>query len=456
MACCLDGGQKYFRITVQGAALMAIVTEQKSTRAQNIKLSANRKFRVGVLSLLLVLYPFLLIFGRAGVDRAAENTLFPLYNYAALTLAVMVHLMVKTPLPKSVFEVAAVLASMLLINYGVTDYASLKWLFNWFGFIFLSVVIASSIVSLGQIEFIMLQRYCSHLIKSILLIISAIMITTWSNEVDFLLENIFVKPNNVIHLLTVSFGLEKQALGVCFGIILSFGFFFWRTWGAATKLLLIATLILSLPALIGIRTLYLGLVLASAWYYLAKNPSIRYALFFASVPLITIAGHYLDELIDYFINSYDRFHSLNLSVSTLFSKPLGIGNGGYTQFIEDNEAWILPQFGSDLQLAQDAFWKAPESDLVYLFASWGILAVFFFAFYARLLWSGQTILRIRNLQPIERALIFVSWVMIFMGISQDNAGSIVWWVYMAAAYGVILRHRSVIRSRLAESRVTPL
>ncbi len=32
-------------------------------------------------------------------------------------------------------------------------------------------------------------------------------------------------------------------------------------------------------------------------------------------------------------------------------------------------------------------------------------------------------------------------MMIFMGISQDNAHSLIWWVYMAAGYGVLLRHR---------------
>ena len=57
--------------------------------------------------------------------------------------------------------------------------------------------------------------------------------------------------------------------------------------------------------------------------------------------------------------------------------------------------------------------------------------------------SGRKLLRIRSLHPIEKTLILMSWLMIFMGISQDNAGSLIWWFYMAAGYGVILRHRSI-------------
>jgi hypothetical protein len=38
-------------------------------------------------------------------------------------------------------------------------------------------------------------------------------------------------------------------------------------------------------------------------------------------------------------------------------------------------------------------------------------------------------------------MLLMAGSMIFMGVSQDNAGMLTWWVYMAAGFGVILRHR---------------
>jgi len=201
-----------------------------------------------------------------------------------------------------------------------------------------------------------------------------------------------------------------------------------------------------MPALLGIRTFHLGVTLTGAWYYVTKDSSYKNILFVASLTLIMIAGLYTSELLDYAASSYDRGNSLNFSVATLFSTPFGIGNGGYTQFIIDHNYDILMRFGNELMIAQDSFWTTPESDLAYFIASWGVLSVFFFGFYAYMLLRGSNLLHSRRLQPIEKTLILMSWVMIFMGISQDNAGKPIWWIFMAAGYGVILRHR-ILRHR---------
>ena len=377
-----------------------------------------------------------------------------IYNFAALALALMIYVLFDKPFPKSVLKIAAVLVVMLLFNYAVTEYASLKWFLNWLGFIFISAVIVNSIVSLGEATRVLLERQCSILIRGILVVISLIMMMTWYLDTDALVRNIFVKPNNVIALLTLHAGIDKQSMGIFFGMILSFGFCFWRTWSLATRLLLVATLILSLPALIGIRTLYLGTTLVLAWYYVSRNPPKKDIVLVASLSSIAIAVLYSSELLDYAANSYDRINSLRLSFATLFSTPFGVGNGGYSQFIIDNEALILTQFGSELMIARDAFWRAPESDLVYFIASWGVLSIVFFGFYAFILSSGRKLLRICGLRPIEKALILMSWLMIFMGISQDNVSNIIWWIYMAAGYGVILRHKK-LSTRVAH-RVQPV
>ena len=283
---------------------MEVTTQRTFSRTQKIRISTNQKLRIGVLSLFLVLYPFLFIFGKAGVTNPADNPLLSVYNYAALALSLMLLTLFHRRFPKSVLKIAAVLIAMLLFNYVVTEYASLKWLLNWLGFTFISAVIVNTIVSLGDMQIVLLQRYCSILIRVVLIIISVIMMMTWYLNTDALFRYIFVKPNNVILLLTSTAGLEKQALGVFFGMVLSFSFCFWRIWSSATKLLLITALILSIPALLGIRTLYLGLTLVGAWYYVTKHSSNKDILFVGQFILDCDCRLYSSELLDYAVNSY--------------------------------------------------------------------------------------------------------------------------------------------------------
>jgi len=41
----------------------------------------------------------------------------------------------------------------------------------------------------------------------------------------------------------------------------------------------------------------------------------------------------------------------------------------------------------------------------------------------------------------ERLILSMSSFIILCGISQDNAGSLIWWVFISAGFGVLLRHK---------------
>lgn len=120
----------------------------------------------------------------------------------------------------------------------------------------------------------------------------------------------------------------------------------------------------------------------------------------------------------------------------------GLGNGAYTIYVEANNDQLLEQFGSELMEQHGLFWKAPESDLVYFIASWGILSVVFFGFLGYLVVYAVKLYHFHpSLFPLERHLVIFTVLLIFMGISEDNAGELTWWIFVSSLFGVILRRK---------------
>ena len=404
-----------------------------------------------MLSFFLLLIPFLQIFGRLdNLNPAFENISFGMfYNYGALIFFGLVFVLFPKKFKIELIGIVILLLAMLFMNYAVTDLASGKWLINWLGFIFISLVIVHSIVLLSHREMLALQNQISNMLKPILIIMIVLMTYVWLLNIDAVAFYFFLSHDMIVDLLTRGVGIEKQCLGIFISFPLLAAFCFWRVMSTAAKALFLIALVISLPAILGIRTLILGTTLVGVWYYISMR-SMRRAIFFgSSLPLLVVGYMYSTEILDLVQKAYDRFSSLQFALSTLLSNPFGLGNGGYQLFVENNNDVLVALFGSEMIVKNGLFWAAPESDLVYFIASWGVLSIVFFGFFTYFLLRSGNLLRSRDsFLPIEKTFILMSWMMIFMGISQDNAGGLIWWVYMAAGYGVTLRHQ---RKRLTQA-----
>ena len=90
-------------------------------------------------------------------------------------------------------------------------------------------------------------------------------------------------------------------------------------------------------------------------------------------------------------------------------------------------------------IATGEFWLAPESDLVYLIASWGLLSLFFFyVIFFAISSSFKLFPSIPLGSNIYNKFILLSGtVILLMGISQDNMTYLTWWFYFGATLGTI-------------------
>ncbi len=392
----------------------------------------------------IVWYPFFKIFGMIGcVVPTLENlSIIWIVNYLAIVLFFLVFCTLRKRFLIVALTTFFLLFMALLANYFLTDYASAKWLLNWFGFIFVSLMIVTTLTQISTAEIVFLQDYIYRSVYIIIIFLSLLLLIVILGNFQKII-NYSWPSNSTFAILTYSAGIEKQSFGNFLGLMTLIFVFSWKQHSKLYRLLFIAFLVLVMPFAPSIRTLYLGLGLCLLWLFVSQRVW-RQISFFSVVILVLVAiTFFTSDLLHFLDVAYDRFSSLKFAFSTLSTMPFGLGNGGYSIFVEKNNELLMKMFANELMIRRGIFWVSPESDLVYFIASWGVLSLIFFSMFVYLLLRGGLVLRTRNhlvLLPIEKILIVMSWLMIFMGISQDNAGKLLWWVFMSTGYGVLLRH----------------
>ena len=140
--------------------------------------------------------------------------------------------------------------------------------------------------------------------------------------------------------------------------------------------------------------------------------------------------------------AYDRLPSLKFAFGYSSEHFFGLGNGGYHKYVGANNDKIVSNYGSEMMLMSGNFWIAPESDLVYFVASWGIFSfIFFYLFYFIINKSAYIFHSSNNkITTIENILVIMSSTIIFMGISEDFAGKLDWFIFLSFGLGIIIKH----------------
>ena len=120
----------------------------------------------------------------------------------------------------------------------------------------------------------------------------------------------------------------------------------------------------------------------------------------------------------------------------------GVGNGGFTIFVNENESFLLNNFGSEKMIAQQSFPNSPESDLVFFISSWGILSFFFFYIILRIIIKSFNLILnySENVTCVEKLIIASTIILFFMGISEDYNSLVIWWIFAGSSLGIIDRY----------------
>jgi len=407
-----------------------------------VKLTGFQKYRVNLILFFFLVFPFLNIFSH--LDRPFSTfepyALVPVFNYTAVLGFGIAFLFQKNKFSPQILVTVAILLAVLVMNYLLTPLASLKWLLNWVAFIFVSTMIVQIVSSFNSTEMKLLQTNLLILLNLLLITLALLVAFTWlTNISDFLSSGM---SNSTIAILTNKIGVEKQAFGIFLALLVILIFTCGAALSKSMRIIFVISFLIIFPAAAAIRTLWLSLFLCAAWLYFVKYRSRRSFVYFSILIAPFVFSLFQTVVMGFVTKFYDRWSSLQFAWSIIIANPLGFGNGGYHVFVAENHQMLIGLFGSELMATTGLFWAAPESDLVYFIASWGGLSVIFFTFFGYILLRGGRIFHYTiGLLPIERSMLLMTGIMIFMGISQDNAGELIWWVFMAAGYGVILRYR---------------
>lgn len=406
------------------------------------------------LALLLFILPAIKVFGFA--PEYVFNSEFALsryLNFASLGVAFALSLLMPSAFSRRLFGILALFFSALCLNYFFTDYASGKWFLNWIGFLFIFASASHAFLHMDRTTLYKLERTSNRALIVIAIFVSALCLYVWITHLQSLFW--FAQSgmrNHVIALLTYDVGIEKQALGSLGAVLILFLIFFRKRLPKITIGLLLISLLLIAPALVGIRTLILGLGLFSllAMILKTKNRIALVALMVGAPVLVYVFADW-QSVMGFVSTVYDRWGSLLFAIDTAFKNPFGLGNGGYHVFVERYNDLIVSRFGSERMLERGEFWLAPESDLVYFIASWGVLSCPFFSLMGYVIYMSVRLIRKHGgmILPVEKLILAFTAVLFIMGISQDNAGGLLWWVYFGAAMGIIERYR---RALIVEKR----
>lgn len=403
-------------------------------------------FKVHLITFFLFFFLFLNTFDNFPLYVLNLNiAVTQILNYTALVFSFILLIYVKSFSIKNLVIFSTILF-LLLINYILTDYASFKWLINWVGFLFIFILQSEIYKKISNVELVKINKIILIYTKIFLLIFAFINLYYYYSNYNFLLENLSITKNYNLIIFRYSYltGINKQSFGILLALIFIFFIYNFKSMNLIVLTIFLFCLSTFFPILIGIRTLTLSFFLFLILYLFVFN---FYKYFYFNLTLIFIIFFILffnlDILFDFVSNRYNRLPAIHFSIDILKDNIFGLGNGGYSIFVDKYNNDILYLYGNDAMIEnRKSFWIAPESDIAYFFGSWGILSI---PFFLALIWiikhAFKAIMVFKNdLFEIEKVILTFSVIFILMGFSQDNAGSLSWWVYLGASFGIIQKH----------------
>ena len=221
------------------------------------------------------------------------------------------------------------------------------------------------------------------------------------------------------------FGIVKQRYGYLLGFLISYSLFVLKS--RPKKFLVV---FLAIITGFGIRSMIIGIIGATLIFTVRKPKKLFLILLIGTIGVFGWLLPNLNGLI------YDtRFYSFLNAYNIIIEFPFGVGLGGYPVYTELYHRQLYASF-FDVSAVLDYIPLAPESDLVHLFGSLGlILGGLHLLIQLRLVWYSYV------LQPLmssfQKCILFYFCFMTFFGISEDSIFSINYWIFFGLSSGII-------------------
>ena len=315
-----------------------------------------------------------------------------------------------------------VIMGIYLINALVTPYANYSWLIYQEIFLTIALVLHIYIqkVSPSYVDrFIRGTKY--FFAASIAFVIFSTFMILSQNSLGY-----YVQEFNEVFVQSLDdYGIMKQRYGYLLGFLVSYIFFILKGWPKK-----VALLFLIAATGFGIRSFLIGMVGAIGVFTVRRKKQFLFLVGALIAASWFILLPQMDSLI------YDtRFYSFKNGYDIILKFPFGVGLGGYPIYTEEYHRQLFAAF-RDVSAVLDYIPLAPESDLVHLFGSLGLIfGGMHLVLQLRLIWFTYV------LQPLmssfQKCIMFYFCFMTFFGISEDSIFSINYWVFFGLASGIV-------------------
>lgn len=421
-----------------------------------------QKLKLNLLVFFLIIFPFIKVFTDYYYVIIVDNPLLPwsLFNFFSVALCGVILILHQKKYAYGLIITVSSVLVLMLINFFFAEMASPKWMINWMGFLLLFVTVVQMVKTLTDAEIYMLQikfTVAAVIIIGLftLLTLYALLIEPWYLEPRLFNYYVFEDRNQIHRLYRDLIGTNKQHFGIFAVMLISLTVTHWKVLPKGVRVLLIFFYSVNLIAIVGVRTAILGSMVGVMAFYFLKNNFRKMIALLLALSVILLVIQYWTEVMLVVEIAYDRLPALQFAIHMMTQNFFGLGNGAYTIYVEANNDQLLSQFGSELMERHGLFWKAPESDLVYFIASWGVKSIFFFGFLGYLVVHAVRLFhRHGSLYPLEKHILVFTVLLIFMGISEDNAGELTWWIFISALFGVILRRKDEVEKDAGQLHLT--
>src|SRR6056297_783955 len=384
--------------------------------------SSGQRFKINLLLFLLLLYPFIKVFTDFYFIITVDDPLFPwtVFNFLSVVGCAIAFILHQKEYSLNVILSVVVVISLLISNLLFAEMAQVKWTINWLGFLFVFTVVAQILKSFSDAEMYVFQIRFIKVLTTIVFLLSlltfyALIIEPWYLDPSFLKYYIFQDRNQIHGLYRFHIGANKQHFGIFSLIVMTFVYTHWSVLSKRVRAVFVTFLVINFVAIVGVRTVILSSMVGMLAFYFLKNKFRNLLAMLLASFVLLIVYIYWSEIVNVIIVLYDRFPALNFAVNAMTENVFGLGNGAYSVYVLENNDRLLAQFGSDLMERHGHFWSAPESDVVYFIASWGILSIVFFSFLGFLVFKAVKLFHFtKALFPVEKFILLFSVFLIFM------------------------------------------
>lgn len=348
----------------------------------------------------------------------------------------------RIPFNRNIVKLFIFLYCIYLLNFILAPFRNFSWFIYQHFFLLSSFYTASIYANITSYNIDKFSKNIEKIFITGLFSLSAASVYVLINNYELLIrifrsEAVF---NNYIAAFYYYFYWDKLCLNASIAIILCY-----ILTSNKNKIINLVLLTPSLLFVAGMRSFVVG------WLGVFLFVKIRNIKIMMTIGIVLLFTGYMFLEFIFELTNYDvRINSYMNTLNLIFEYPFGVGNGFYYTFITENYAVDFSYIEGIKGMFLSA---APESDIVYIFSSFGlVLGLMLYAIFVALMFKIHK--QYPTMTQLDKCFSLIFMFFIFAGIGEDFIHAYPTWTIFGLALGAVNSKRNERHSQTHEILVS--